>query len=626
MKPIILCTVLFIVFSINVHAQQFRVADAKDIALFPQQNDFRNTLNLSGIWKFKKDSLGAGEKEQWFNGLKDYRSIAVPGSWNEQFDDMRDYLALAWYETETYIPSTWKGERIFIRIGSANYAAKIWINDMPLGTHEGGHLPFAFEISSLVKWNASNRITIQIENILRPTRVPTGEVKGGPFQNFPRSNFDFFPYAGLHRSVWLYSVPSAASIKDVTLKTDFANTTGNVEVKVETEGKAPQGKIVISGNGKKHEAPLRISNNVASATVSIPDVRLWSPDDPFLYNIDVVIGNGKTALDHYVLETGVRSIRTTDKQLLLNGKPVFLKGFGKHEDFPVFGRATANPVIVKDFELMKWTGANSFRTSHYPYDEEFMRMADRQGFLVIDEIPAVGLYFHGDSAELAQRQVICKQYINELITRDKNHPSVIMWCVANEPFPADVSGAITGGAREATSLSIASLKELIDLVKEKDNSRLAVLVGAMGGPSEWVGLSDVICINRYYGWYTHVGDLTGATKLLEMELDALHKKFNKPVAITEFGADTYPGMHANEPELFTEEFQTKFIKAYLDVADKKDYMAGMHVWAFSDFKTGQGLIRFGGINYKGVFTRDRKPKMAATYLRSRWTGDLKKKL
>lgn len=307
----------------------------------------------------------------------------------------------------------------------------------------------------------------------------------------------------------------------------------------------------------------------------------------------------------------------TENELLLNGEPIFLKGFGKHEDFPIFGKGTAHPVMVKDYALMKWTGANSFRTSHYPYDEEYMRMADREGFLIIDETPAVGLYFHGDTAELAQRQEMNKQYINELISRDKNHPSVIMWCIANEPFPESLTPG--AGSREATPESIASFEELFALVKQLDTTRLATLVGVMGGPAEWVGLADIICINRYYGWYTHLGDLEGAATLLGMELDGLHKRFNKPIIITEFGADTYPGMRAVEPEMFTEEFQTEFIKTYLDVAAARDYMAGMHVWAFADFRTSQGLIRFGGINHKGVFTRDRNPKAAAHYLRSRWT-------
>jgi beta-glucuronidase len=579
------------------------------------------------MWLFKKDSTDVGEKENWQNGLKNARNIAVPGSWNEQFTDSRDYLGTVWYEKETYVPTAWKGQRIFIRIGSAHYGAKIWINGQPLGKHEGGHLPFVFEISTQVKWGATNRVTIQIENILKPTRVPTGNVAGGLFSNYPKSNFDFFPFAGLQRDVWLYSMPSAASIKDISVKTSFENTVGNLEIKVETEGKATQAKIVVSGDGKSAEANFTInntSNNAAggflTANIGIQNVRLWSPDDPFLYKIDVFIGDAKTTIDHYALETGVRTISANNKQLLLNGKPIFLKGYGKHEDFPIFGKGTANPVIIKDFELMKWTGANSFRTSHYPYDEEYMRMADREGFLIIDEIPAVGLYFHGDSTELMQRQAMCKQYINELIMRDKNHPSVIMWSIANEPFPKDLS--LNGGSagREASPLSITLFKELFDLVKEKDKTRLATLVGVMGGPSEWVGLADVMCINRYYGWYTHPGDMAGALKILNMELDGLHKKYNKPIIMTEFGADTYPGMHADEPEMFTEEFQTEFIKAYLDVSDKKDYMVGMHVWAFSDFKTGQGIIRFGGMNYKGVFTRDRKPKAAAHYLRSRWFG------
>jgi beta-glucuronidase len=141
----------------------------------------------------------------------------------------------------------------------------------------------------------------------------------------------------------------------------------------------------------------------------------------------------------------------------------------------------------------------------------------------------------------------------------------------------------------------------------------------MGGPSDWLGLADVVCINRYYGWYTNLGDIKAGASMLSAELNHLHRKLQKPIVITEFGADAYPGTHADQAEMFTEEYQTEFIKAYLDVADTKDFIAGMHAWAFSDFKTGQGIIRFNGMNYKGVFTRDRRPKMAAHYLRSRWT-------
>ncbi|MDI1307004.1 MAG: beta-glucuronidase [bacterium] len=617
-NKILIAAILFVSF-IKAVGQDFKTAETKDIALFPQQNEFRNKENLSGIWKFQKDSLDVGEAQNWKNGLPNTRSIAVPGSWNDQFTDSRDYLGTAWYEKEIFIPSSWKGQKIYVRIGSANYASKVYLNGKPVGAHEGGNLPFAFDISALINWNVANRITIQLENILKPTRVPTGGgVAGGMFSSNPKANFDFFPYAGLQRDVLLYSVQSAANIKDLTVVTGFENTTGSVNLKVETEGKATKGKVTISGNNKVYESEFDLNGNTANVLVKIPEVRLWSIEDPFLYKVSVSISDASRIIDTYELETGVRTISTNDKQILLNGKPVFLKGFGKHEDFPVFGRATANPVIIKDYSLLKWVGANSYRTSHYPYDEEYMNMADREGILIINEIPAVGLYFHGDKEELKLRQIACKKYIEELITRDKNHPSVVMWSVANEPFPEGINLS-PNDVKKADPQSVVLFKELFDLVKKLDPTRLKTLVGVMGGPVEWLALSDVVCINRYWGWYTNQGDIKTGAKMLSDELDDLYSKLKKPIVITEFGADTFPGMHADQAEMFTEEYQVQFIKAYLDVADTKDFVAGMHVWAFADFKTGQSVIRFGGMNYKGVFTRDRKPKMAAHYLRERWT-------
>lgn len=619
MKNKILIVAVLLVASIQAGAQDFKMAETKDIALFPQQNEFRNKENISGIWKFQKDSLDVGEVQNWQNGLPNTRSIAVPGSWNDQFTDSRDYLGTAWYEKEIFIPNSWKGQKIYVRIGSANYASKVYLNGKPVGSHEGGNLPFAFDISSLINWNVANRITIQLENILKPTRVPTGGgVAGGMFSSNPKANFDFFPYAGLQRDVLLYSVQSVASIRDLTVQTGFENTTGSVNVKVDTEGKATKGKVTISGNNKVYESEFVLNGATANVLVKIPEVRLWSTEDPFLYKVSVSISDASRVIDTYELETGVRTISTNDKQILLNGKPVFLKGFGKHEDFPIFGRGTANPVIIKDYSLLKWVGANSYRTSHYPYDEEYMNMADREGILIINEIPAVGLYFHGDKEELKLRQIACKKYIEELITRDKNHPSVVMWSVANEPFPEGIVLS-PKDVKKADPQSVILFKELFDLVKKLDPTRLKTLVGVMGGPIEWLALSDVVCINRYWGWYTNQGDIKTGAKLLSDELDDLYSKLKKPIVITEFGADTFPGMHADQAEMFTEEYQVQFIKAYLDVADTKDFVAGMHVWAFADFKTGQSVIRFGGMNYKGVFTRDRKPKMAAHYLRERWT-------
>lgn len=615
MKARVVFCLLFVLASLSQSvAQAWTNADPKQIALYPQQNEARNTLNLSGIWNFKKDADAVGEKEQWYNGLPKSISIAVPGSYNEQVEDMRDYLGLVWYEKKGFVPNSWKGQKIYIRVGSANYAAKVWVNGKAIGKHEGGHLPFAFDITSIVNYNAENLIVIQTENELKSTRVPTGNVgEGGMFSNYPKTNYDFFPYAGLQRSVWLYSVPQN-NISDITVHTNLVGTSGELTISVAKSGVLKNGTVKLTGNNNTIEGTYVFNGNEGVVKLVVPSARLWNTEDPYLYELEV-----KAGTDVYRLPIGIRTITVTNKQLLLNGQPVVLKGFGKHEDFPIFGRGLAEPVMVKDYSLLKWIGANSYRTSHYPYDEEYMMMADKEGILIIDEIPAVGLIFQDGEANINLRKEICKQQIHELIARDKNHPSVIMWSLANEPFSKNMN---FGSGIDAASddVSYNFFKDLYTTAKSLDPTRPATIVGVQGGPSEWLGIMDIICINRYYGWYTQQADIAKGAQILSDELDNLHKKYNKPVVVTEFGADTYPGMHTDQPEMFTEEFQRDFIKAYLDVADKKDFVAGMHIWAFADFKTSQGVIRFGGINYKGVFTRDRKPKLSAHYLKSRWSS------
>lgn len=194
------------------------------------------------------------------------------------------------------------------------------------------------------------------------------------------------------------------------------------------------------------------------------DATFWSPYNPHLYEMIVKLLSPEGALiDEYTLSVGIRTIEVKDDRLYLNGEPIFLKGFGKHEDFPVIGKGLNLPLIVKDYSLMKWIGANSFRTSHYPYSEEMMNMADREGFLVIDEIPAVGLFFgKGNKRRLS----LCKQYLSELIVRDKNHPSVIMWSIANEPHSTKPE------AKEF-------FRQLYEHTRKLDPSRLVTLVSML---------------------------------------------------------------------------------------------------------------------------------------------------
>lgn len=592
--------------------------------LYPQQNDVRNVLDLSGFWDFQLDPDDIGEAQGWYNGLSAPRQIAVPGSWNEQFQDTREYMDRVWYVRRFYVPQGWQGQEVWVRVGSATYAAKIWVNGQPVGAHEGGNLPFDLEITRQVKWDAENIIAITVENRLLPTRVPPGNPvgtggMGGFMRSYPATTYDFFPYGGLHRPVLLYSVP-ATRIADITVVTEIADSDGMVKVTVTKSGRASGGRIRLHGANAPGETALAFRGDIAEATIKVPNARLWSPDDPYLYLLELVLYDGSRVLDRYHLEVGIRTIAVDGLQILLNGQPIFLKGFGKHEDFPIHGRGLNMPLLIKDASLLKWIGANSYRTSHYPYSDEAMQLADRAGFLIVDETPAVGLSFGDSDENIAARLAQTKQALRELIARDKNHPSVIMWSLANEPLTGKGGmGGMMGGRIEAEPKAETFFRELFALARELDPTRL-VTVEAPLGPIEapWQGEADVICVHRYTGWYMLGGRLDVALQTLEADLDHVHQTWHKPVMITEFGTDTLAGQHADPPEMWSEEYQVEYLKGYLYIAARKEYIAGLHVWNFADFKTAQGIIRAGGMNLKGVFTRDRRPKMAAHLLRSRW--------
>jgi beta-glucuronidase len=351
------------------------------------------------------------------------------------------------------------------------------------------------------------------------------------------------------------------------------------------------------------QAETQVSGNTADIALDVPNAALWSPDSPHLYDLTVELTRQGTVYDRYTLPIGIREINVEGDTLLLNGQPVYLQGFGRHEDFPVTGRGYVPAVIIKDYALMKWVGANSFRTTHYPYSEQMMNLADRLGFLVIDETPAVGLFFAEEG--LDRRLQLCRQYISELVARDKNHPSVIMWSLANEPH-------------SSVPAAKPFFRNLYNLCKSLDPTRPATLVSHVGTAEESFEFCDLMCLNRYYGWYTDSGQLDAGCANLEAEIEAMYTKFKKPLILSEYGADTVPGHHAQPPDMFSEEYQADMLARYSEVLRSKPYVVGEHVWNMCDFKTSQGVRRMGSLNLKGVFTRDRRPKLAAHRLREIW--------
>jgi beta-glucuronidase len=577
--------------------------------LYPQSNPFRQFIDLSGFWELRFDPEDQGHPAGWNDGFSEGHPVAVPASWNDQFAEWRDYLGQTWYQTHFDLPWGWDAtqQQISLRFGSVNYLAEVWLNGVRLGAHEGGHLPFTFDITSPVK-PESNLLVMRVEGELAPDRVPPGNIPPDPKnmfldqqQNYPPASFDFFPFCGIHRPVLLTATPGDA-ITDLTVVTELP---GHIKVAVNFRGEKAS-LVRVSLENTDIQAASRVSGGTANIAFDVPNAALWSPASPHLYDLTVELTQGSTILDRYTLPIGIREIKIEGNNLLLNGQPIYLQGFGRHEDFPITGRGYLPAVIIKDYALMKWVGANSFRTSHYPYSEQMMELADRLGFLVIDETPAVGLFFAKEGSE--RRLQLCRQYISELVSRDKNHPSVIMWSLANEPHSA---------VPEAKPF----FRELYDLCKLLDSTRPATIVSYVGVSEESFEFCDLMCLNRYYGWYTDSGRLETGYANLESEIDALYAKFKKPLILSEYGADTVPGHHAQPPDMFSEEYQADMLEQYSRVLRSKPYVVGEHVWNMCDFKTSQGVKRVGSLNLKGVFTRDRRPKLAAHRLRKMWNHE-----
>ena len=334
---------------------------------------------------------------------------------------------------------------------------------------------------------------------------------------------------------------------------------------------------------------------------------LWNIKDAHLYKLHVT-----TSLDEYEEVFGIRKVEIKDAQIYLNDQKVYLKGFVKHEDFTIVGKANISAVNIRDYACMDWIGANSFRTSHYPYAEEMYDLADKLGYLVIDEVPAVGMNFWNNIAVFCDERVnkktleVHKAQVKEMINRDKNHPCIISYSLANE-------------ATTWEDNSRPYFEELVNYTRTLTNKPLTIVENNSAHGSRVAALFDIIGVNKYNGWYIEHGNLACIHEGLKRELTQWYEVYKKPLIVTEFGADTIEGNHYLPSETFSEEFQVEFLDEFCKVFDELPFVCGEHVWNFADFKTKEGLQRVRG-NRKGVFTRDRQPKMSAHYLKHRWNN------
>jgi beta-glucuronidase len=588
--------------------------------LYPIMTTSRELVDLNGIWNFQLDS-GTGFEEKWFGRpLQQAIPMPVPASYNDLYEgaEFRDHIGWVWYEREIVVPEHFFTQRIVLRFGSVTHEARVYLNGQPVVEHTGGFTPFEAEINAFVSLG-KNRLTVAVNTIVDHTTLPVGNYQEEDVPGLGKvvtdtPNFDFFNYAGIQRPVKLYTTPNTY-IRDITITTEVQGTNARIRYSIETEGAAEVRVSLHDETGEKVA-----SGTGATGQLSIEQVHLWEPRRAYLYSCVVELWQEGQRLDTYEEPFGVRTVEVREGKFLINGKPFYFKGFGKHEDSHIHGRGFDEALNVKDLNLLQWIGANSFRTSHYPYSEELMRLADREGFVVIDEVPAVGLHLNfgtmlsgGARAHHTWEELGTKEHhaqvIGELIARDKNHPCVVMWSIANEPASEEE------GAHEY-------FQPLVQLARDLDPQKrpVTIVIHLMATPdtNKVSDLVDVLALNRYYGWYVQGGQLEVAKANLRAELTGWTRvQPGKPVMFTEYGADTIAGFHDTTPVMFSEEYQVACLQANHEVTDEFPNFIGEQVWHFTDFQTSQGIMRVQG-NKKGVFTRERKPKMAAHYLRERW--------
>ena len=578
--------------------------------LYPKMTESRMVFDLNGVWDFcLMDGEAKGE----------IVPMPVPSSYNDIYTGrgFADHVGNLYYRRTFTVSSRMLEKRLFLRFGSVTHKAEVWLNGTCLGKHSGGFLPFSFEITETAI-AGENELEVIVNNIVDETTLPAGRMVHQKFPGLPEEihnlpNFDFYNYSGIMRPVCLYTAPGSY-IEDISI---YGKMDGSFYWDVKANGEGTVSVRLLDAAGNEVAA-----GEGFKGTGRIDQVQLWEPGHPVLYSLEVTLTGSDGEKDTYTEVFGFREVSIRDCRIHLNGKPVYLKGFGKHEDSPVHGRGFDMAYNVKDIGLLKWIGANSFRTSHYPYCEEMLQLCDREGILVIDEAPAVGLNAGFTATgllggnpngtwKLFKTAEHHRQVLRDMVQRDKNHPCVIIWSVANEPASQE------DGAKEY-------FEPLLNLVRELDEQkRPATLVTYEGSnpvSCKVAEICDLLIINRYRGWYDTEGNLRGAAALLKDELEGFHKRCpDKPIMLGEYGADTIAGFHDINARIFSEEYQVDFLRAYGEVFDSLPYITGEHVWNFADFATAENIKRVGG-NKQGVFTRDRSPKMAAHFLKERWEG------
>lgn len=562
--------------------------------------DHRPATSLDGEWHYLVDMTGRslynadGTVRDNGYGLNDHPvlvgegrvqeydfatapTLKVPGDWNTQDPTLFRYEGVLWYQRDfSYQPKP--DMRTFLHIGAANYRSYVWVNQKRICDHEGGFTPFDCEVTSVLH-SGNNFVVIAVDS----TRLVDG---------IPSVITDWYNYGGLTRDVSLVDLPKAfVDDFDVHLKPGSKDSLeGYVHVEDAPEGMSVSIQVPEAGLTAVVKTD---SNGRASFDLFAKNLDLWSPENPKLYKVQIEAGQ-----DSLTDDIGFREIRVDGTEILLNGKPIFLYGVNAHAEAPFrTGRVDSDKDVEAIFGFLKNLNVNFVRLCHYPQDERMERMADRNGIMVWSEIPT----WQHISFEKPSVYAKADAMLQEMIRRDRDKASVILWSVANET--------------PDNSTRTHFLENLVTEAHKLDSTRLvtaALLQPQTPGDTKILSdplaqALDVVGVNEYVGWYSYAPRQADNIKF---ELP------QKPIIISEFGAEAKAGNHGPMDQRWTEEFQLNFYRHNFVMLSKIPQIRGFSPWVLMDFRSPTRNIPVlqDGYNRKGLISEDGKKKEAYSFV------------
>ncbi|NLX41966.1 MAG: GNAT family N-acetyltransferase, partial [Chloroflexi bacterium] len=571
----------------------------------------RDSIDLSGVWLFQPDPALEGDQLCFPCVECDdrlWREVYVPSCWDDAVPGLADYEGGGWYRRRLEVPVAWRGRRIVLRFYGVQYHAQVWVQGALLEEHPDGFLGFEVDITDQVNWEGGTLLAVRADNVRRAGEVPGLERGWRPSGGIARRvELLALPVCHLDQ-LRVQALPSGADGR-LSLQATVRNqgdTARTVSLRLSLSAGPEQALQSLEGGDQwlpaQGEATLTLE-------ATLPGVTLWSPERPQLYDLDVALIEDGRAIDSLHRRTGFRSISARDGSLLLNGEPIRLYGFNRHEDAPRSGMAEDLAQARSDLLAMRDAGANMVRLCHYPHHPDELDLCDELGLLVMGEIP---LYWwrgdpEGDGMTAAKRDAAERQLF-KMIARDGHHPSIIIWSVSNE-------------TDEHLPEVAAGNAFLVRRAQEWDPTRLAVHVSHRWRGEGDFSADDLLCVNAYPSLNRRgldgetFYDLEHSTQWWRQHLADLHRRYpERPILVTEFG---YAALEGSQGGALGEDLQAQAIAAELAGMDAP-WVCGALVWCWADHAWPANVFRYChglAVSPYGVVNRARHPKRALASVR-----------